>query len=222
MEKDGNLTFYRNVNGRQTVFDAGSRDVFQWLCLARVGFGREKNVGLLGGPWAKVYRRDFLDDVFGGRDIFVPGVRRGQDVLFNVEAFGRAQLVGYHRRPTYVYSISAASASHRETDDFVDRVDVLVTKLDQLIMGEGWDYLAPAVAKVRLTLLEEAIGRMGRNASLNSIRGLASSKTFAAGLSDSRLRDCSLAGALKLVLLRAGAYRAYRALAAFRSALSRA
>lgn len=216
MSRDGQLVLHRNLNTERRIFSCRDMPTFQWLCLGRVGFRRVKNVGLLGGPWAKIYRRSFLVDAFPPSGPFAVGVPRGQDVLFNVEAFGKAGRVTYHPRPTYVYTVSERSTSHRAAPDFASRVSVLVENLKTLLVREQWGYLEPAVAKVQVTLLDEAVLRLGVDPKARDIGRLARSEPFASGVDGARFRDFSFAGAGKLLLLRLRAYRLYGRLSALR------
>lgn len=201
-----------NLNTSRVDFDARDATTFQWLCLGRVGFDSKKNVGLLGAPWAKIYRRDFLTTAFPDDQVFTPGVNRGQDVLTNVEAFGKAKIVRYHQKPTYIYTISANSSSHRAYSGYIESVQNLGEHLDALLHRENWAHLAPAVAKVRVTLLEEGILRLGEARDRTSIRQIAEAEPFATGLKKARVRDFSTAGKVKLTLLRWRMYGPYSAL----------
>lgn len=210
--RSGDQTSSVSLNTTREDFDARDADVFQWLCLGRVGFGRKKNVGLLGAPWAKIYRRAFLEATFPDFCVFTPGVNRGEDVLANVEAFGKARSIRYHKRPTYVYNISSTSTTNRASSQYVENVRTLGERLDELAVREDWRHLAPAIAKVRVTLLEEGILRLGETRDKRSIRRIADDETFASGLRTARLRDFSLAGKAKLLLLRRRLYGLYNIL----------
>jgi glycosyltransferase involved in cell wall biosynthesis len=202
-------TYSANLNSSLTEFGSESRATFQWLCLARVGFDGAKNVGMLGGPWAKIYRRDFLLELSPAGELFTPGVPRGQDVLFNVEAFGRAARVSYFRDATYIYTVSDRSSSRRATSAFVSNVAILITKLQELISREGWTYLEPAIHRTSVVLLDEAVLRLGDSATRRAVKALALTDPFGASLRRARLRDASTPGKLKLMLLRAHLYGAY-------------
>lgn len=192
------------VNSEKTDFDESARTVLQQLTLARIGFGGKANVGLLGAPWAKIYRKEFLIRAFGRDDIFTPGVSRGQDVLFNTEVFGKAQAVHYFQHASYVYSVNSNSASHRAAVDFIPRVVTLTLAVESLIQREGWAPLTPALAKMTVTLLEEAMQRHGKMLRMNDVRKLLDREILSRAVHRSRFRDFSLPGCVKLVAYRAG------------------
>lgn len=194
----------RAVNSDLTSFDASDREVLQWLTLARVGFQNKPNVGLLGAPWSKIYSRTFLEERFGRENLFLPGLTRGQDVLFNTEVFGEASRIGYWPFATYSYSVSSDSSSHRPAHDFADKIALLEASLLQLISSKGWGHLRPAVAKMVVTLFEESLLRIGSGLSSAKVRDLRSRPPVRAALKSARLRDFSLAGRVKLVAFRVG------------------
>lgn len=194
----------RAVNSETMDFDSSHRTVFQWLILARNGFDGEINVGLLGAPWAKVYRKDFLLAAFGREEVFTPGVPRGQDVLFNVEAFGKANSVHYFREASYIYSVSPESSSHRVTGDFVERVAILVASVQGVLLRESWDLLRPALAKMTITLLDEALQRRGRALTRRDALQLLRSDVFRNAIVEARWRDFSRPGRVKLAAFRLG------------------
>ncbi|MDM7891956.1 glycosyltransferase family 2 protein [Curtobacterium caseinilyticum] len=192
------------VNSKETDFDESARTVLQQLTLARVGFGGKANIGLLGAPWAKIYRKEFLVRAFGRDEIFAPGVLRGQDVLFNTEVFGKAQAVHYFHQPSYVYSVNSDSASHRVAVDFIPRVITLTLAVESLIQRHGWAPLTPALAKMTVTLLEEAMQRHGKTLRMNDVRELLGCDILSRAVRRSRFRDFSVPGRVKLVAYRAG------------------
>ncbi len=205
LQMDGQSQFVRGVNSDRIDFRAADRTTMQWLTLARVGFGGKSNVGLLGAPWAKIYDRAFLLRSFGGASVFTPGVLRGQDVLFNTEVFGLASHVHYWPKPSYVYYVSGSSASHRATGDFVDRVRHLTSKVIDVLERHGWETLRPAVAKMTVTLLEEALKRESTSLKIADVKALLRQQLFRDAIRCARLRDFGTAGKLKLLAFRCGA-----------------
>lgn len=211
--RDGKYEKLRvNINSSESFFDSQAIPVFQWLCLANIGFGRKKNVGLLGAPWAKLYSRAFLEQAFGGRPLFVEGVRRAQDVVFNLEAFSAADRFGYYHAPTYVYERSEASFSHRRNDSFLTDVRVLVDMLERTIKRLGALNLEPAIQRICVVLYGEAVRRMGSHGwaeQARAARSLAAVEPFRSGISMARFRDCTAVGVCKLLCLKFGWYGAY-------------
>lgn len=210
--RHGNETVCVNVNSKREFFDADSMNTFQWLSLASIGFGGRKNVGLVGAPWAKIYSREFLTRAFPSGDLFRVGVRRGQDVLFNVEAFGLATRVSYHRAPSYVYAISDSSSSHKPNDSFLSDVEVLASALRDVIEKFGSEDLNPALDRLIVTLFDEAVSRSGEGAlgarAAEAAR-IAKIEPFSTAIRESRFKDHSARGKIKVLLLRWRLYLAY-------------
>lgn len=198
-----------NINTHKHHFDQSSAEVFQWLCLTSIGFGRKKNIGLLGAPWAKIYRSEFVRNV-APTEPFRVGVARGQDVLFNVEMFGLARTVAYYPHVVYRYVISPDSYSHRPSTDFVSRAEILVSHLTALVAKYRWDHLNPAIDKLSVVLLEEGIKRLGPRAASSDLIDLARHEPFAGALRRTRARDYSIGGLVKMLLLRSRLYATYR------------
>lgn len=64
----------------------------------------------VGSPWAKAFRREFL---VKNRLFFMPGMVKGEDHLFNLEAFEVAEKAAFLNAPLYHYRITAESARHK-------------------------------------------------------------------------------------------------------------
>lgn len=81
------------------------------MCILNQGdAGLEKYSYIEGTPWAKLYRRSFLEK-YNLR--FTPGVRKGQDGLFNMQAFGCAECGFYSSQVVYNYRINDSSVCRR-------------------------------------------------------------------------------------------------------------
>jgi len=194
------------VNSERRRYDERDADTFQSLVLARIGFGGAKNVGLLGAPWAKLYRRGFLLEHFGG-NLFTPNVARGQDVLFNVEAFGVAKSVAYYPEVVYEYTVSTSSSSHRMDPRYPDHVQVLVSSIERVLQRRAWTHLRSRLDRMTLVLLDEAVRRS--DGSGTEARRLAATSPFVQAVARGRFHDASLGGKVKLACLKLGAFSLY-------------
>lgn len=207
VRNDGVMTCERSINSDKRVFGSDTFLVFEWLCLARIGFQRKKNIGLLGAPWAKVYRRDFLRNTFRRPNIFPVGVKTGEDVLFNAELFRSADLVGYFPRPVYIYEIWPGSTSHRRDESFLPGLSDFIWRLRALVEGMDAPELLYAYHRRVVISAEEAVRRLGPEPSASAIRAIVASEPFASSIRACRFRDCSMAGMVKVALLKLKAYR---------------
>ena len=70
-------------------------------------FGKNYNTDIgAGGPWGKIYNLDFLrkNNLF-----FIPGLKRMQDVVFNLNACEKSSNVSYRNKYYYHYRINSFS-----------------------------------------------------------------------------------------------------------------
>ena len=122
------------------------------LCCTSYGTAKYCSVGT---PWAKLYRRDFL---LAHNLEFSPGVRRMQDVVFNVRVFMSNPRVAYCDCNIYYYRISDNSASHRYDPNYDDVVKQVMQSLEGII-GNGFGELQKLYDFKRLWLMLECISR---------------------------------------------------------------
>ena len=80
----------------------------------------------LSAPWDKAYRRDFL---LSNSILFAEELRVLDDMVFNMEAFGYAGKVAYHKKSIYHYRIVNESITHSYKPDRLG-MDMVV-----------WDYI---------------------------------------------------------------------------------
>lgn len=205
----------RAVNTTQSILRGSDLRTLQRMSLSRIGFGGKKNIGLIGAPWAKLYRRDFLERLSRSGP-FTENVPRGQDVLFNVEAFGKASSVAYLPRATYAYVVADSSSSHKANPAFVTNVRVLSDSIQRLLEREGWILLEHDRNRMILVLLDEAVRRLGSNASRARVRDIVSGAPFSHSVKWSRYRDATLPGMVRLFLLRRRLYTMYARLVILR------
>ncbi|MFR1827794.1 MAG: glycosyltransferase [Clostridium butyricum] len=73
----------------------------------------------LNAPWGKVYKREFLID---NNIKFIPGIKIGEDVVFNVNVFKYAQKAKYVDKKLYVYSYNdnVSSAVHKYDENLLE------------------------------------------------------------------------------------------------------
>ena len=68
------------------------------------------NVTAIGVPWGRLYLRSFISD---NKLTFIPGLKRNQDMVFNLYAFSTTTKVSYNRNAGYHYRIWDESAVKR-------------------------------------------------------------------------------------------------------------
>ena len=108
LEKHGQTKLIPMINCDQRDFDSNDRQRLMALALNGRGFESANDV-ILGSPWGKLYLRSFLDEN-GLR--FKPGLKKEQDVLFNLNAISRVNHLRRSRGPsTTIGSTRALSAT---------------------------------------------------------------------------------------------------------------
>ncbi|MBC6679569.1 glycosyltransferase [Zhenpiania hominis] len=91
------------------------------------GAGKYSNVGV---PWAKLYRREFL---VRNHIEFPVGVRRMQDMLFNINIFSKTQRVNFCNRPIYYYRITDNSVCRRYDSQYDEVIQQILLGLRDLV-----------------------------------------------------------------------------------------
>lgn len=86
------------------------------LCAYHSGFHvRNWNVGA-GAPWGKIYKKSVLID---NNILFNETLKRGEDVLFNLNVYSFCNVILYRSTPLYVYCLGKSSSSvsyHSDAD----------------------------------------------------------------------------------------------------------
>lgn len=94
-----------------------------------------KGIYFLSSPWGKVYRRQFLID---NNILFVEGIIRSQDLLFNMEASKYVTKVLFLPYEGYVYRRNTLSISNKYTADMAEHCMILINEYEK-IMNESKD-----------------------------------------------------------------------------------
>lgn len=76
-----------------------------------------------GSVWPNLYRADFLRRYEIG---FPAGVRIGEDLLFNLDAFRHAERVSVVDEPLYAYNVANASATRKQNRELWERYTQLL------------------------------------------------------------------------------------------------
>lgn len=82
----------------------------------------------IGVPWSKLYRKRTIDGV-----IFQSGLKRMQDMVFNISIFDITNEIKYIDIPLYYYRINDESAVRRYSEDFEHIAEEVITALTRQI-----------------------------------------------------------------------------------------
>jgi len=80
--------------------------------------------------WNKVYKRELI---INNNILFIPGARRGEDLLFNADAFNCAKKVFYINRLFYHYRCYSESTTNKFDADIVSLTKIEIEELQRQI-----------------------------------------------------------------------------------------
>lgn len=100
-------------NCKRKIFEGKEKEQLQLQSIYRKAADFIPEFATFGTTWCKGYRRQWLMD---NQLKYEPELRRGQDTIFNLYAFERAERVLYIDEYLYHYRLNDASAVHKYTD----------------------------------------------------------------------------------------------------------
>lgn len=109
-EKNDSFFNFDNFN-----FSYNDRIELMKACLGVSIFCNTKSSTNVGVPWAKLYNRNFINS---NNLNFVKGLKRMQDMIFNLNAFYNSNKVAYLNENVCHYRINNQSATHKYMKDF--------------------------------------------------------------------------------------------------------
>lgn len=110
-------------------------------CYVHTPLANAHTITMLGVPWAKLFRREFL--VRSGVR-FDPSLRKMQDAVFNSYAFYNARIIRHCTICTYVYRQNGGSVTHKANPKYLEVTEAVLRAFDEFIQTYGLqDELAP-------------------------------------------------------------------------------
>lgn len=125
------------------------------------GLAGKTNIGV---PWSKLYRRKTIDEIR-----FQTGLKRMQDMIFNLSFFYLANEIRYIDIPIYYYRINKKSAVRQYSKDFECIAKEIIIILEkQLSMYSNIEKKEAIIQYKKLSLLVETIklGYIDKNCDL--------------------------------------------------------
>ena len=122
-----------------------------------IGINVSGNTGKtnIGVPWGKLYRTEFLRK---NHITFDVGLRRMQDTVFNLTAFGCAEKIRYIDVPLYYYRIWDGSIVNRYSERFDLIAENIIKSIErQVLKWEDSDDAEAVVSYKKIVLLLEVI-----------------------------------------------------------------
>lgn len=135
-----------------STYDSVSTNRLEYVksCIAASSISNNNAGANLGVPWAKMYRKEFIIE---NNFKFVPGLKRMQDMIFNLHAFYNAKVITKIDAGTYHYSLLEGSATNKFNPSFVEIgkkvLDNMYLFTEQYTLGEELsDYLNAKSVKI--------------------------------------------------------------------------
>ena len=121
-----------NAEYSEFILDKHSEDFQEYELIENCMIGNKAvgNVTCVGVPWAKIYRTSFVKKE---NLKFKDGLKRNQDVIFNLYAFHWAQRVSYYKGAGYFYRVWENSAVNRYSADYGDTVEQILREMKKFI-----------------------------------------------------------------------------------------
>lgn len=104
-------------NCERKLFEGKEKEQLQIQSIYRKSAKFIPEFATFGTTWCKGYRRQWIID---NQLWYEPELRRGQDTIFNLNAFEKADKVMYVNEYLYHYRLNDASAVHRYTENAIE------------------------------------------------------------------------------------------------------
>ena len=130
----------------------------------------------VGVAWAKIYKKSFL---IGNNLWAVPGLKRMQDMIFNLYAFQKANRIYYSNKAMYHYSKeNANAATMAKCTDFAETALNILNELEKFKIISNMDDFDEVICCKAIKLIIEAIDLQFTNKRVGYINNLKGLNTF--------------------------------------------
>lgn len=124
-----NTEIFRNSEKEKKLAEEDFRKLQLGIFNSRAIGDSYKNIPYLT-PWGKLWNREFI---LKNKLLYTPGVKKGQDGLFNIRAFGFAKSGLYVDDILYSYRINADSVCHRYNPEIESYLDTLIGRYSEFL-----------------------------------------------------------------------------------------
>lgn len=148
-----------------------------------------------GGPWGKLYKKSFLDETSVK---FIEGLKRMQDVIFNIYVANKANKIIYKNIYKYHYRINQGSSTVKYNPTIYETFEKVITIMNEFVEKNKLDssYTDAINMKTILLFIEGArIATMNKNYNISSIKRIKElkkvylNKTFKNGFKNAKNKD---------------------------------
>ncbi len=141
--------------GKEKYFVGKEKDQIQLQSIFKEASNFVPPFATFGTTWAKAYRRDWLIE---HHIFYEPELRRGQDTLFNLYAFEKANKIYYIEKYLYHYRRNEESTVNKYTDNVIEILERISEHILQFITTYHKDErFYQAYCQKSIQLLSQAI-----------------------------------------------------------------
>lgn len=133
LKKKNDIVFFRfsEENGSKKVIKPGycddiDKEIVDFSYIQKATLNRYLCKYYVASPWAKLFRKDFL---IQNNLEFVVGLKKAQDTLFVLEAYGKAKTGIFVNKALYSYNVHMESVSRKYNPEVVEIHNQLINEL---------------------------------------------------------------------------------------------
>ena len=141
-------------NNKKSFFNADDKENLLINCLIDNHVGRSSWGTNVGVPWAKLYRKSFLQK---NNLTFIQGLSRMQDTIFNLYAFWYSSLTVLIPENLYHYTFNEKSVTKSYNKDFSDIANKVLFEIQKFIDVTNSLFLNEAMWEKTVLLIYEMI-----------------------------------------------------------------
>ncbi len=123
-------------------------------CIVNTDISGKQAVTNVGVPWAKIYNASFIKM---NNIRFVPGLKRMQDMIFNLYAFYKSSTICYRDIPLYHYSKNSQSSTLGYRADYSDTIIMIDKEIERFIKYAEYTKLEEVRYCKSISLINEMI-----------------------------------------------------------------
>lgn len=189
------------------VFDCLEKQKLLASCIVNTDISDHLSMTNVGVPWAKIYSAPFIKN---NNLRFVPGLKRMQDMIFNLYAFNAAAIICYKTIPLYHYLKNNQSSTVAYRPDYFNTVIEIDKEIKDFIGFSGYIELREVRYCKSVILINEIIqlqfvhadNKDSLNLKVKKIRNIISEPPFVTNIQSCKGKYLNTNQKIALFLLR--------------------
>lgn len=143
-----NIKIANKINGRRNIIEKEKINLIK--CLLTANSSEYKYPDAV---WGKLYKKELLKK---GNILFTAGIPRGEDTLFNLEAFYKAKKIMVIDSYTYHYRTNNESVTNKYDEKIIEKYNVLIKNVKKKLGTFSKDDFAEQYHNLVIRCLENA------------------------------------------------------------------